>query len=113
MSRDKDYQRLLNSKQWKTMRQRYLQAHPLCERCLSKRLYVAAVDLHHRIPCESAHTLQEMRELCFDWNNIEALCIPCHIAEHADKESHTKAAHQQREFDRLERFKEKVSKPPS
>ena len=38
MSRDPNYQRLLNSKRWKMLRQEYLLAHPLCERCKAEKL---------------------------------------------------------------------------
>ena len=62
MSRNKDYQRLLNSKRWKQLREWKLNESPLCEMCAAKGFDVAAVDVHHKIPCESARTIQEMRE---------------------------------------------------
>ena len=114
MSRDPKYQRLLNSKRWKMLRQEYLRAHPLCERCYQdgieqtgKPLIRSAIDVHHKVPVESAHTLQEMEALCYDWNNLQALCIPCHAKTHKDERSHSKQAHRQREDDRFERWKAK------
>ena len=115
MSRDPRYQRLLNSKRWKMLRQAYLQDHPKCERCIAegkaagiKRGYIhSAIDVHHKVPVESAHSLQEMEALCYDWNNLEALCIPCHSKTHGEQRSHSKEAHKRREEDRLERWKQR------
>ena len=90
MSRDPRYQRLLNSPKWKNIRREYLQRHPLCERCQREGFVRSAVDVHHKVPVESAHTIQEMEQLAFDWHNLQALCIPCHIKTHQEMRSHTK-----------------------
>ena len=52
----------------------------------------SAVDVHHKKPVESAKTEQEMERLAYnlDGNNLEALCIPCHIKTHKELRSHTK-----------------------
>ena len=60
MSRDKDYQRLLNSKQWKRLRQWQLQREPLCEICKLEGIVTSAIDVHHKVPVESAHNLDDM-----------------------------------------------------
>ena len=104
MSRNKDYQRLLNSKRWKVTRTEYLMKHPLCEDCQAKGFVYAAVDVHHVVPCESAKTLGEMETLCFAVSNLRALCIPCHIKTHKESKSHTTEGHKQREADRLEQW---------
>ena len=101
MSRDPRYQRLLNSKRWKMIRADYLRQHPLCERCrregiaagvLPDGYITSAVDVHHKTTVESAKTEQEMERLAYnlDGNNLEALCIPCHIRTHQEMRSHTK-----------------------
>ena len=117
MSRDPKYQKLLNSKRWKQLRMAYLQKHPLCERChregieqRGKPYRRSAIDVHHKVPVESAHSIQEMEQLAFDWHNLQALCIPCHIKAHAEQRSHSKEAHRQREDDRLERWKARQGK---
>lgn len=53
---------------------------------------MSAVDVHHKRPVESAKTEQEMERLAYnlDGNNLEALCIPCHIKTHQEMRSHTK-----------------------
>ena len=121
MSRDPKYQKLLNQKRWKQLRMEYLQEHPLCERCYREGIeqrgkpYIrSAIDVHHKVPVESAHTIQEMEALCFNEapeQRLEALCIPCHIKAHAEQRSHSKEAHQQREDDRMQRWIERQSKP--
>lgn len=100
MSRDKRYQKLLNSKRWMEVKRLVWQrAGGLCERC--RREGIAAgvlpdgyitpgVDCHHKIPVESAKTEQEMERLAYDVGNIELLCIPCHIKTHQEMRSHTK-----------------------
>ena len=110
MSRNKDYQRLLNSKRWKQLRQWKLQQNPLCELCEAKGFVQSAIDVHHKTPVESAHTPQEMEQLCFNPSNLQALCISCHSKVHREARSHTKASHQQRERDRFERWKEELER---
>lgn len=99
MSRDPRYQRLLNSKRWREVKA-YVDARAegLCERC--RREGIAAgvpggyltpgKDHHHIIPVESANPdiPGEMERLCYDVNNIELLCVPCHIKTHEEMHSH-------------------------
>jgi 5-methylcytosine-specific restriction protein A len=110
MSRNKDYQHLLNSKRWKQLRQWKLQQNPLCELCEAEGFVRSAVDVHHKTPVESARTPQEMEQLCFNPSNLQALCISCHSKVHRDARSHTKASHQQRERDRFERWKAELER---
>lgn len=96
MSRDKRYKKLLNSKRWmKVKRQVWQRAEGLCERCKRDGIaergvpYITpGVDCHHIKPVESAKTEQEMERLAYDVNNIELLCIPCHIKTHQEMRSH-------------------------
>ncbi len=99
MSRDKRYQKLLNSKRWMEVKRLVWQrAGGLCERCKRDGIaergvpYITpGVDCHHKIPVESAKTEQEMERLAYDWrNNIELLCVDCHIKTHQEMRSHTK-----------------------
>ena len=89
MSRDKRYQKLLNSKRWAEVKRFVWQrADGLCERCRREGLIRAGADCHHKVPVESAKTEQEMERLAYDVNNIELLCIPCHIKTHQEMRSH-------------------------
>ena len=117
MSRDQRYQKLLNSPRWKELRRSYLQQHPLCERCrrdgiaagvLPDGYITSAVDVHHKTPVESAKTEQEMEYLAYNMggNNLEALCIPCHIKTHQEMRSHTKEKVQENKARARRRFME-------
>jgi 5-methylcytosine-specific restriction endonuclease McrA len=100
MSRDKKYQKLLNSPRWAAVKNVvWLRAGGLCERCRREGIeagilpdgYITpGVDCHHKVPVESANTEEEMRRLAYDVNNIELLCVPCHIKTHQEMRSHTK-----------------------
>lgn len=96
MSRNKDYQRLLNTKRWKELRAWKLQQNPLCEMCQAEGYVRAAVDVHHIRPVESAHSVSEMEQLCYDPGNLMALCIPCHVKVHKEMGKGTKANHKER-----------------
>ena len=79
----------------KVKRQVWQRASGLCERCKRDGIaergvpYITpGVDCHHKIPVESAKTEQEMERLAYDVNNIELLCIPCHIKTHQEMRSH-------------------------
>lgn len=111
MSRNQKYQRLLNSRRWRDLRAWKLEHNPLCELCAAEGYVVAAVDIHHITPVESAHTDKEMEALCFAPGNLQALCIPCHKAIHQQLRSQTKEAHQQRAADDLQRWADKMRRP--
>ena len=83
MSRDKNYQRLLNSKRWQEVKRIVWQrTNGLCEECMKQGIVRAGVDCHHIVPVETATTPLEMERLCFDVNNVRLLCIACHSAIH-------------------------------
>lgn len=62
----------------------------LCERCKREGYITAGVDCHHKQPVESAKTEEEMKRLAYNVDNIELLCVPCHIKTHQEMYSHTK-----------------------
>lgn len=89
MSRDKRYQKLLNSKRWAEVKRFVWQrAGGLCERCRREGFITQGVDCHHKNPVESAKTEEDMKRLAYDVNNIELLCVPCHIKTHQELRSH-------------------------
>ena len=112
MSRDKRYQRLLNSKRWaETKRTVWLRANGLCEDCLREGIITPGVDCHHVVPVESAKTEHDMERLCYDANNIRLLCIACHIRTHKEMRSATRESHKETEANRLERWIARHCKP--
>ena len=91
MSRDKRYQRLLNSKRWADVKAMvWRRAGGLCERCKAEGYVRSGVDCHHIRPVESGRTVMEMEQLCYDPGNIQLLCVPCHIKTHQEMRSHTR-----------------------
>lgn len=117
MSRDPRYQKLLNSKRWKMIRADYLRQHPLCERCQREGFIRSAIDVHHRVPVETGKTEQEMELLAYnlDGNNLEALCIQCHINTHQEMHSFDREnvqANKQRKRDMFMQRNDPNYKPP-
>ena len=86
--RDKDYQRLLGSRTWKTLRGIYLGAHPLCEDCLKQGKTVVATECHHVVPIDTERTYEGKRRLAYDDKNLAALCPDCHRKRHEELDSH-------------------------
>ena len=114
MSRSKEYQKILNSKEWQHLRIAYLRQHPYCERCLEQGRIAAPVDVHHKRPVESANAgngvdgIEAMKRLALDPSNLEALCVSCHCARHKEMGRGTKQLHQEREATRTQQWLQKI-----
>lgn len=65
--------RFYDSSEWRTMRTAFIVRHPVCNRC--KRS--AATEVHH------VQSRRDNPELALTWENLEALCSPCHKSETA------------------------------
>ena len=98
------YQHLMNSKRWKELRLKKLQANPLCERHLKEGKVVAATCVHHIVEVESGRTPGQCETLCYSWTNLMSLCRECHAEIHREAGSHTKDNHQTREQQRLDQW---------
>ena len=66
-----------HEKAWKRIRDRYMNAHPLCERCLKEGRYVKAEQVHHIKPLAEGGNHNE--------ENLMSLCTACHAKIHADR----------------------------
>ena len=55
---------------WKRVRERYIAAHPLCEKCRERGKLTPAQEVHHLLPLSRGGTHDE--------SNLMALCKPCH-----------------------------------
>lgn len=75
--RDRGTDPFLVSSAWRKLRAVYVKRHPLCQRCLEAGRTEAATEVHH------VRKRADYPELALDWNNLEALCKPCHSRETA------------------------------
>lgn len=72
------------SKQWQNTRASYLKSvGGLCERCLAKGRYKAAVIVHHKKHIDP-QTIQDPR-VTLSWDNLEAVCRECHAELHGER----------------------------
>lgn len=111
----RDKATIYNSREWHELRVQKLRANPLCERCAEMgrektghEWVRAAQCVHHRIPIETATTLDDMRRLAFTWGNLVSLCNECHAEVHREERSHTKAAIKEREQQRQQRWHDRM-----
>lgn len=76
--------KLYNNRKWRELRDAYLVEHPLCERCLESGVTSPTEEIHHKhSPFKEGLSENERYQLLLDWDNLEALCKPCHLHEHA------------------------------
>jgi 5-methylcytosine-specific restriction endonuclease McrA len=59
---------------WQQLRDRFIKEHPLCVACAKRGIATAAAEVHHIVPIAEAPWLR------LEWNNLMALCVPCHRA---------------------------------
>lgn len=100
----KDKADIYNSREWKELRIRKLQANPLCEVCQQQGIVTAAHCIHHKHPIEDSHSVQEMRKWAFMWENLQSLCDSCHAAIHKHMGKGTKQLAKERAQQRQDRW---------
>ena len=106
--RDTHYKTLIQSTRWRKLRNKYLQEHPQCELCGQ-----LASEVHHREPLMKFRSnLQEMESMCFNPDNLIAVCHKCHIDLHKElgKYSHKKQDIKNLTKERVNRFNEEYFK---
>jgi hypothetical protein len=92
----------LNSKRWKELRAwKLAQTQGYCEICYRegwRGIDALAVDIHHIVPVESVIDQGEaaMARVCFNPNNLMAVCTKHHIEIHTNAGSHKKEAVEER-----------------
>lgn len=94
---------LLHTKEWQGvygLRAETIRKHPFCQMCEQEHRYRSSVDVHHLRPVEAVgreyqpgeelpeEVKMEMRQRCFDPNNVIALCVEHHIEIHRKMGSH-------------------------
>ena len=94
----------MNSKQWRVLRAEWLSEHPLCEECRRQGFIRSARCVHHLREVESGRSDAECMDLAFSKSNLQSLCFECHARIHKELRSHTRAAHHDRQQQRLEQW---------
>lgn len=80
-----DIQKIYNTAIWQKLRNAYLMEHPLCEVCLSKDIVSTAKEVHHIREISNGQTIEEMKDIAYNTNNLQALCIKCHHEIHTER----------------------------
>lgn len=62
---------------WKRIRDRYAEAHPLCELCQQNGKLTPTEEIHHKLPLSEGGTHAT--------ENLIALCKSCHAKLHAER----------------------------
>lgn len=62
---------------WRVVRDRYVTAHPLCERCLQDGRLTPVEEVHHILPVSQGGTN--------DVSNLMSLCQSCHTRIHREE----------------------------
>ena len=107
MSRDRNYQRLLNSKRWQEVKRIVWQrTNGLCEECMKQGIVTTARCVHHVVPIETARTKDEMKRLAIDCGlqGLKSLCFACHARIHKELGSNTAKIVRQRAEARQDRW---------
>ena len=91
MGRNKEYSKLINTRKWQKLRLQALsKTNYLCAVCLKNDITTPASEVHHITPVETGANLLHMKQLCYDPNNLVAVCKECHKNEHIMLRSYTK-----------------------
>ena len=97
----KNYQLLINNGRWQKLRLKKVKASPLCERCLEMGITKETEEVHHIKPVESTTDPSKMKELAYDYDNLQSLCKVCHGQVHIEMR-------EKRESKRVKYLKENV-----
>ena len=91
MSRNPHYIKMINSNKWKLLRAKKLQSNPVCEVCEANNRSTLATEVHHTVPVESVSHELGMRQLMFDYNNLQSLCHSCRHSKEAVQANNKRA----------------------
>lgn len=82
--KNKQIKKVYHSTQWIKLREAFFIENPLCQNCLEKGIIKPTEEIHHIIPISKGETLEEMKTIGYDWNNLRALCRDCHKEIHKE-----------------------------
>ena len=76
-------QKIYNTTRWKKLRAAFLSETPLCAECLAEGKITASQEVHHVVSfMNAAPDLARMRDLAYDWKNLQGLCDYHHNLKH-------------------------------
>ena len=104
MAKTELYNSLMNSREWRELRKRKLRENPLCEFCEKEGIRKKATCIHHIEEVENGSTVEECRNLCFNFDNLVSLCTYHHYKLHNGKGYNKAEARKERERKRQERW---------
>ena len=100
---------IYQSREWRELRVLKYRANPTCELCEREGGYIrAAQAIHHITPIETAKTMDEMKQLAYQWSNLLSVCREHHARLHKEMGSNTTQTIQQRAEDRRERWRDRL-----
>lgn len=89
--RRQERQKLYQLKQWRDLSKQYRMEHPLCERCLAEGRTKESQQVHHLVsPFEWGLSEEEKLKRLLNPNNLQALCVQCHVDIHKEKDKKKK-----------------------
>ena len=71
--------RVKHRRAYDRLRLSVLRENPLCTECSKRGYTVAAEQVDHIVPISTGKTMQEVSTLLMDRENMQPLCINCHI----------------------------------
>jgi len=96
--KDTLYKRLIQSKRWQQVRNRYLKEHPACERCGKP-----GEEVHHiKNLMQFREDPIKMEQMAFDDENLMTCCHECHqklhyeMGKNRNKAEHAAAYHKEK-----------------
>ena len=108
MNRTNEYKKLINTRRWQYLRLQALsKSNYLCAVCLENDITTPAEEVHHVTPVQTGSTFEQMKRLCYDPNNLLAVCKECHKNEHIKLNSYTAEETQKRNKNKTDHFIEK------
>lgn len=70
------------NRQWKLLRDYYMQLHPICADCAIEGRSVPAEECHHKIVFSWFESKEDRMKALLDPDNIISLCRSCHMKRH-------------------------------
>jgi 5-methylcytosine-specific restriction protein A len=87
-TRNNKWAKYYGNKQWKILRNWYIQQHPLCADCILEGKSTPADEVHHVRAFSTGATEEEKFELLLDPLNLVSLCSYHHDIRHGRGKSH-------------------------